>query len=199
MGERVENIPGNYKQIKGFSNYYITDSGDVYSNRHNNGYQGIRKLAHKGINNPKRYAQVALCKNGHIKYMQVHTLVATYFCKGYFDGAVVNHIDGNIHNNDYRNLEWVTQKENVHKSYISSGINATRNYNYYVLTDENDNPLSVFKGRNAADKFIESNNINASSSSIKRHGKSRGYKLQLIGNKEAVTTIREEYPWCAIH
>ena len=199
MGERVKYIPGNYKQIKGFSNYYVTDNGDVYSCRYKYGYQGIRKLTHKGRNNPKRYLQVSLCKNGGITYMQIHTLVATYFCKGYFDGAVVNHIDGDIHNNDYRNLEWVTQKENIHKSYITSGVSAIRNYNYYVLTDKDDNPLSIFKGRNTVDKFLESNNINASPSSIKKHGKSRGYKLQLIGNKEAVTTIRKEYPQCVIH
>lgn len=72
-------------------------------------------MALKGINNPKRYLQVTVCKDGKQKYLQVHRLVAKYFCDGYFEGAVVNHKDGNIHNNHYTNLEWVTQKENIHK------------------------------------------------------------------------------------
>lgn len=43
----------------------------------------------------------------------VHRIVAKYFVDGWFDGAVVNHIDGNKHNNNYENLEWITQKDNI--------------------------------------------------------------------------------------
>ena len=43
----------------------------------------------------------------------VHRLVARYFCEGYQENLVVNHIDGDKLNNHYTNLEWVTYKENT--------------------------------------------------------------------------------------
>lgn len=48
----------------------------------------------------------------------VHTLVAkTFLADTNRDGLVVNHKDGNKHNNCVDNLEWVTQSENEHHSY----------------------------------------------------------------------------------
>lgn len=42
----------------------------------------------------------------------LHRLVALAFVPGHFDGAVVNHKDGNKANNAWFNLEWVTHREN---------------------------------------------------------------------------------------
>ena len=47
------------------------------------------------------------------KKMLVHRLVATAFVKGHFDGATVNHMDGNKTNNAATNLEWTTRAENT--------------------------------------------------------------------------------------
>lgn len=48
----------------------------------------------------------------------VHTLVAKAFLpESYKVGLVVNHKDGNKHNNCVVNLEWVTQSENEYHSY----------------------------------------------------------------------------------
>lgn len=48
----------------------------------------------------------------------VHTLVAKMFLKdSYEPGLVVNHKDGNKHNNCVDNLEWVTQSDNERHSY----------------------------------------------------------------------------------
>lgn len=47
----------------------------------------------------------------------VHRLVASAFCPGHFEGAVVNHLDGVKTNNRAHNLEWVTHQVNVQKAY----------------------------------------------------------------------------------
>lgn len=55
---------------------------------------------------------VWLCKSGEKKNVKVHRLVGKAFVKGYFEGAVINHIDHNPQNNVSSNLEWTTQKDN---------------------------------------------------------------------------------------
>lgn len=37
--------------------------------------------------------------------------------------------------------------------------------------------LEISEGRNAVEEYLIANNIDASCSSLKRHGKSRGYQL----------------------
>lgn len=54
---------------------------------------------------------------------RIHRLVAYEFVEGYQDGLVVNHKDGIKTNNDYRNLEWVTQLENVHHANDTGLVN----------------------------------------------------------------------------
>lgn len=45
--------------------------------------------------------------------VHIHRLVASAFCfDTYFEGATVDHVDGNPKNNYYKNLEWVPQAEN---------------------------------------------------------------------------------------
>ncbi|EJV41800.1 HNH endonuclease [Bacillus toyonensis] len=62
------------------------------------------------------YKTVRLYKNGRPYKKYVHRLVAQAFLSNPFDKPNVNHIDNNKHNNNVRNLEWVTQKENVRHS-----------------------------------------------------------------------------------
>ena len=47
------------------------------------------------------------------KTFTIHSLVAKHFVKGYQEGFVVNHIDYNKTNNFYKNLEWITQEDNI--------------------------------------------------------------------------------------
>ena len=157
---------------------YVTDGGDVYSYRNDNrGWKGLRQLSKRGKDNPSRYIQVTLPKEGHVKYVQVHRLVAQYFCDGFFPGAVVNHIDGDKHNNDYRNLEWVTQLENIHKSYESSGVNQIRNYRIYNFLSPCGIVLGKFKGKNSAVEYAKIHEIDISPSSLIKYNKSNGYQL----------------------
>lgn len=83
-----------------------------------------------------------------------HRLVAAEFCEGY--GPVVNHIDEDKHNNDYRNLEWCTvAHNNRHSKSISGSLNyGGRRHDFSCLSEFcRDNELdkgainAVIKGR----------------------------------------------------
>ena len=62
--------------------------------------------------NGKGYLFVTLWKNNKGKREYVHRLVAEIFLPKVEGKDLVNHIDGNTHNFNVKNLEWVNAKEN---------------------------------------------------------------------------------------
>ena len=175
----LRNIVGRYKRIKGFDDYFISEFGDVYSIRKRGAEitPKLRKLKPKNPGKKEKYLNIILCKDGCQVTKSIHRLVAEHFVEGYFEGAVVNHIDGNNRNNNADNLEWVTTKENIHKSYVTSNKDATRNYKIWELYDINGACIGRFVGHIELSKFIVENKLDCSASSIVKHGKSRGYKV----------------------
>lgn len=104
--------------------------------------------------NTAGYFRVQLCKNKkHIRFL-IHRLVARVFVDGYFDGAVVNHIDMNRQNNRWDNLEWVTQSENQKKAIEIRGVTSGMftNKPYHVLYG--DGTIKVFKTLRECAKYI---------------------------------------------
>lgn len=62
------------------------------------------------------------------KTLYAHRLVAmAWLNDSYFEGAEVNHRDGNSHNNRVENLEWVTRQENELHSYRVLGKGKKKN------------------------------------------------------------------------
>lgn len=57
------------------------------------------------------------------KKLTVHRLVAKAFVPGYFDGATVNHRDGDKTNNRADNLEWLTLAENTAHQWETGLVN----------------------------------------------------------------------------
>lgn len=101
-----------WKDIKEFNGKYkISNTGKV---------KGVKKIL-KTQDNGKGYSMVTLsCVNNNIKTKKtiaVHRLVAVYFVDGYSKNLTVNHIDGNKLNNNFKNLEWITNKENIRHSF----------------------------------------------------------------------------------
>ena len=95
-----------WRDIKGYEGLYkVSSKGDVHSVR-------LGKNLKHYI--PKDgYHRLNLSIDGKRKQYQVHRLVALHFCEGYDQGLVVDHEDGNKDNNEYTNLKWVTQRDNV--------------------------------------------------------------------------------------
>lgn len=105
----------NWKVIKGYEDYLISDKGNVKS------------LITNKILKP------ALCGSGYPKVMlriepkvykseMIHRLVAENFINNPLNKKTVNHKDGNKTNNTVENLEWNSYSENLKHAY-KMGLN----------------------------------------------------------------------------
>lgn len=112
-----------WKVLNGLNeNYSISNFGRVKNNCKN----FIRKLQHDKDGylcftytiNKKRYTK------------RVHQLVAIYFLNHIPNGIkdVVNHIDGNVANNNLTNLEIVTHRYNCSVAFLKNKENFSSNY-----------------------------------------------------------------------
>jgi hypothetical protein len=72
------------------------------------------------------YPRVRLVRDDFVFVEYVHRLVGFAFVDGYFEGAVINHKDGNKRNNYFENLEWITQQQNVQHEFDTFGDNRRR-------------------------------------------------------------------------
>ena len=105
-----------WKQITGFD-YKVSESGKVTSNRSG---KLIKPYECNG------YLRYDLYRDSKRKKIYAHQIVSEYFVKGYFNGAIVNHIDGNKQNNNYKNLEWSTYSANNEHAYKVLGKKCIR-------------------------------------------------------------------------
>lgn len=89
----------------------------------------IRNKKTNHILKPQRisggYYVVDLCKNGTIKKMLVHRIIASSFILNIENKPQVNHINGIKGDNNLSNLEWCTRSENQ-KHAIQLGLRHTR-------------------------------------------------------------------------
>jgi hypothetical protein len=97
-------MPKKLYDIKeeGLDDYQITKSGKVWS---------IKTEIFRSSKLLNGYYVVAI---KHKEYL-IHRLVAKTFVQNPDNKPFVNHIDENKLNNNYKNLEWVTQKENTER------------------------------------------------------------------------------------
>ena len=105
-----------WKDVPEFDGYYqVSDLGNVRSLN----YGKIRELKPRLVGyNGNQYLAVNLSKEGEVKSVKIHKLVALCFLnhtsKGY-DGLVIDHIDSNKLNNRLDNLKLVTPRFNASK------------------------------------------------------------------------------------
>ena len=123
-----------WKDIQGYENIYqISTFGRVKS---------LRKNKIMSLNKRNGYYQICLRKNGKRKNRQVHRLVAEAFISNPLNKKIVNHKDYDPLNNNFKNLEWCTQKENVNWSICNmkhrksiTHTNTGEKYIYYRKTN----------------------------------------------------------------
>lgn len=99
-----------WKQIKGFEHYEISNYGEV-----RNCEGKILKASKAGAG----YSKVNLWKDGEKKQKYIHRLVAEAFVPKPEKNVEVNHKDGDKNNNAVENLEWCSRSENLmHSCYV---------------------------------------------------------------------------------
>jgi hypothetical protein len=95
-------------EIQNYPNYLIYPDGRVWSKPRPNTKGGfIKQLNHKC-----GYKIVILCKDGKLKKITIHRLVAIHYIPNPHDYPHVDHIDRDKTNNDVSNLRWVTPSQN---------------------------------------------------------------------------------------
>ena len=111
------------KQIKGYENYTITETGEVFNTDTNRALKG--SIGEGG------YKYYRLSKDGKKKMFYAHRLVAEAFLDNPKNLPVVNHKDGNKLNNCIENLEWVSYSENSKHAHANNLIAPARAKTYY--------------------------------------------------------------------
>lgn len=103
--KRIDEFPyeiSNYGRVKSHNNTRSRKTKIINGTIMKNGYRTV------SINKKKYY---------------VHRLVGKFFVEGYKEGLHINHKDGDKLNNYYKNLEWVTNEENVRHAWKNGLVN----------------------------------------------------------------------------
>jgi len=126
--EQYKNII--HKDIGDYSNYKISNYGRIINN--------ISKYEFKTVADAEGYIISQIINVNKKRHLfRVHRLVCLLFCEkpeNYNSSFVVNHIDENKSNNYYKNLEWVSTKNNIRHSLCKK----------VYMYDENNNLIKEF-------------------------------------------------------
>jgi len=114
-----------WKAVKGFEGLYeVSDHGRVKSLsklvKGGHGSEWWREGKMLSLSANVEYLMVGLSKEGIRKSTTVHSLVAEAFLDHVADGhkIVIDHINGENHDNRAENLQLITHLENVEKGYV---------------------------------------------------------------------------------
>lgn len=132
-----------WKWIKGYEGLYkVFRNGVIVSedrlDRFNRRVGGVMKPQKTG--SKRSYLFVPLFKDGKVKRVYVHRIVAEAFIPNPQHKPCVDHIDCNTFNNSADNLRWVTHKENMNNPITRQRM--IDESSKYVSQEGSNNPFS---------------------------------------------------------
>lgn len=126
-----------YKQIPGYSNYEISDCGEVRNIK-------TKRVLKKRLfrNNYYRINLIGDDNKSHTLF--IHRLVAITYLENPFNLEHIDHIDRNKKNNNKENLRWSTLKDNMNNRYFGDDINMSycNETNTFIINDPAKNEMS---------------------------------------------------------
>ena len=149
-----------FKDVLGYEGLYqVSNYGRVKSlERKNIFYCGLRKeylerpVKGKFLkirNGVHGYQVTCLTKNGVCKNKFIHRLVAEAFIPNLENKPQVNHIDGNKQNNNIKNLEWCSPKENSNHAFktgLSKKVKCITTNEIFISITEASKKYNLFDG-----------------------------------------------------
>lgn len=161
-----------WRIIDEFPNYIINDYGVIYK------IHGKRK---NKIMKPKKdkdgYLYIGLRNNKGRYFRRIHQLVAKTFINNPNNYTIVNHMDGNIANNHFTNLEWCTVAYNTKYSFEHLGREGVHTTDIKCILKVDDNIVGCFDNIQEASEYANKN-FNVSKSSLIKYYKSRNVKIE---------------------
>lgn len=116
---KLINTMENWKTIKDYDNYEISNCGNVKSLSRkvkcNNGFRTTKEKILKPKQTKQGYLSIQFKKGG--KHLLIHRIVALTFIDNIKNKPQVNHKNGVKYDNCVENLEWCTQSENQIHAY----------------------------------------------------------------------------------
>lgn len=134
------------------------------------GYKGLYQVSNKGrvkrlkygkehilspLINSFGYLKVGLCKNGIVKQLKIHRLVANAFIPNPHNLPEINHRDENKKNNCVENLEWMRHIDNC--NYGSRNKRLSRKLLQYSKDGEF---IKEWQGASEVERLLGINNSN---------------------------------------
>lgn len=143
-----------YYQVSNFGNVKSLDRKIIQEDSKRHQYlRTIKGRLLKQTNNGRGYKNVTLVKDNKKKQGLVHRLVAEAFIFNPNNYPVINHIDGNKHNNKITNLEYCSHKHNINEA-IRLGLLNPREHSCKkcIQKDFNGNVINTYKSITEASK-----------------------------------------------
>lgn len=165
--EKVEEIwapckfIANDGTIETYPGYEVSNLGRVKSLNYN--HTGKPRVLKPGtvVQSNGTYFQVQLCKDKKSYWRSAHRLVLSSFNpKGYFKGAVVDHIDSNPSDNRLSNLRWVTYQVNSSTFHCKEALSKA-NINHPALSKRvrvtflDDNHYEIFVSSHEVERTLK--------------------------------------------
>lgn len=188
-----------WKPIKGYElRYEVSTFGRIRSIKmHWNGKGGgIKKLRLNRTGYPVTH--FGQKRKGDVQHFRIHFLVGSTFIKNLLNKPFINHRDGIKVNNFYKNLEWVTAKENVKHAYENNLIPILRGVDrpQSILTEKQ--VIEIFNAPGTNTEIAALFNTHRANIGFIKSGRSwshvtgKIYKRKRLEKKEVIL-IRKQY------